>query len=193
MTELAFVESPTVGELIEEVNKKSNNVYAEALLRQLGVRSRLVPQKKSDNQTLAKSLEEVKVILTRLGVTPNSFRLNDGSGLSRHNLISPEAFVQTLRIMASSPWANIYRNSLALGGVSGTLSRRFRNSFAEGNVQAKTGTMSGISGLSGYVEPIDFEPLVFSIIVNQSDLETKDLRTAIDKIVLLLTQLKFCG
>ena len=53
--------------------------------------------------------------------------------------------------------------------------------------------MSGISGLSGYVEPIDFEPLVFSIIVNQSDLETKDLRTAIDKIVLLLTQLKFCG
>ena len=80
-----------------------------------------------------------------------------------------------------------------MGGVSGTLSRRFRNSFAEGNVQAKTGTMSGISGLSGYVEPIDFEPLVFSIIVNQSDLETKDLRTAIDKIVLLLTQLKFCG
>ena len=139
------------------------------------------------------SLEEVKVILTRLGVTPNSFRLNDGSGLSRHNLISPEAFVQTLRIMANSPWANIYRNSLAVGGVSGTLSRRFRNSFAEGNVQAKTGTMSGISGLSGYVEPIDFEPLVFSIIVNQSDLETKDLRTAIDKIVLLLTQLKFCG
>ena len=193
LTELAFVESPTVGELIEEVNKKSNNIYAEALLRQLGVKSRLVPKKKSDNQTLAKSLEEVKVILTRLGVTPNSFRLNDGSGLSRHNLISPEALVQTLRIMANSPWANIYRNSLAVGGVSGTLSRRFRNSFAEGNVQAKTGTMSGISGLSGYVEPIDFEPLVFSIIVNQSDLETKDLRTAIDKIVLLLTQLKFCG
>jgi len=193
LTELAFVESPTVAELIEEVNKKSNNVYAEALLRQLGVRSRLVPKKKSNNDTLAKSLEEVKVILTRLGVTPNSFRLNDGSGLSRHNLVSPEALVQALRIMANSPWANIYKNSLPVAGVSGTLSRRFRNSFAEGNVQAKTGTISGVSGLAGYVKPVNFEPLVFSIIVNQSDLETKDLRTAIDEIVLLFTQLKSCG
>ncbi|MGD1701104.1 D-alanyl-D-alanine carboxypeptidase/D-alanyl-D-alanine endopeptidase [Dapis sp. BLCC M229] len=193
LTELAFVESPTVGELIEEVNRKSNNVYAETLLRQLGVRSRLVPKKKSDNQTLAKSLEEVKVILTRLGVTPNSFRLNDGSGLSRHNLVSPEALVQTLRIMANSPWANIYRNSLPVAGVSGTLSRRFRNSFAEGNVQAKTGTISGVSGLAGYIQPRNFQPLVFSIIVNQSDLETKDLRTAIDEIVLFLTQLRSCG
>ncbi len=193
LTELAFVESPTVGELIEEVNRKSNNVYAEALLRQLGVRSRLVPKKKSDNQTLAKSLEEVKSVLTRLGVKANSFILNDGSGLSRHNLISPEALVQTLRIMANSPWANIYRNSLPVAGVSGTLSRRFRNSFAEGNVQAKTGTISGVSGLAGYIQSANFEPLIFSIIVNQSNLETKDLRSAIDEIVLLLTQLNFCG
>ena len=193
LTELAFVESPTVGELIEEVNKKSNNVYAEALLRQLGVRSKLVPNKKSDYQTLAKSLEEAKVILTRLGVTPNSFRLNDGSGLSRHNLVSPEALVQTLRIMANSPWANAYRNSLPIAGVSGTLSRRFINSFATGNIQAKTGTISGVSGLAGYVQPINFEPLVFSVIVNQSDLETKYLRNAIDEIVLLFTQLKFCS
>ncbi|NEQ72205.1 MAG: D-alanyl-D-alanine carboxypeptidase/D-alanyl-D-alanine-endopeptidase [Okeania sp. SIO2C9] len=193
LTELAFVESPTLAELVEEVNRKSNNVYAESLLRQMGVRSRLIPRKKSNNQTLAKSLEEVKVILTRLGVTPNSFVLNDGSGLSRHNLVSPEALVQTLRIMANSPWANIYRNSLPVAGVSGTLSRRFRNSFAEGNVQAKTGTISGVSGLAGYIQPANFEPLVFSIIVNQSDLETKNLRSAIDEIVLLLTQLNSCG
>ncbi|NET25531.1 MAG: D-alanyl-D-alanine carboxypeptidase/D-alanyl-D-alanine-endopeptidase [Okeania sp. SIO1I7] len=193
LTELAFVESPTLGELVEEVNRKSNNVYAESLLRQMGVRSRLIPRKKSNNETLAKSLEEIKVILTRLGVTPNSFVLNDGSGLSRHNLVSPEALVQTLRIMANSPWANIYRNSLPVAGVSGTLSRRFRNSFAEGNVQAKTGTISGVSGLAGYIQPANFEPLVFSIIVNQSDLETKNLRSAIDEVVLLLTQLKRCS
>ncbi|NEP77502.1 MAG: D-alanyl-D-alanine carboxypeptidase/D-alanyl-D-alanine-endopeptidase [Okeania sp. SIO3B3] len=192
LTELAFVESPTLAELVDEVNRKSNNVYAESLLRQMGVRSRLIPRKKSNNQTLAKSLEEVKVILTRLGVTPNSFVLNDGSGLSRHNLVSPEALVQTLRIMANSPWANIYRNSLPVAGVSGTLSRHFRNSFAEGNVQAKTGTISGVSGLAGYIQPANFEPLIFSIIVNQSDLETKNLRSAIDEIVLLLTQLKSC-
>ncbi|MEB3339971.1 D-alanyl-D-alanine carboxypeptidase/D-alanyl-D-alanine-endopeptidase [Okeania sp.] len=193
LTELAVVESPTLGELIEEVNKKSNNVYAEALLRQLGVRSKLVPNQKSNNDTLTKSLEEVKIILTRLGVAPNSFRLNDGSGLSRHSLVSPEALVQTLRIMANSPWGNIYRNSLPIAGVSGTLSGRFRNSFAEGNVQAKTGTLSGVLGLAGYIEPPNFEPLVFSIIVNQSDLKNRDMRSAIDEIVLLLTQLKSCG
>ncbi|MDJ0554879.1 MAG: D-alanyl-D-alanine carboxypeptidase/D-alanyl-D-alanine-endopeptidase [Microcoleaceae cyanobacterium MO_207.B10] len=191
--ELAFVESPTIGLLIEEVNKKSNNVYAEVLLRQMGVQSRLIPNKKSQNDTLAKGLNEVKSVLTRLGVKPNSFVLADGSGLSRHNLVSPEALVQTLRIMANSPLANIYRNSLPVSGVSGTLSRRFRNSFAEGNVQAKTGTISGVSGLAGYIESENFEPLIFSIIVNQSDLETKVLRSAIDEIVLLLTQLKSCS
>ncbi|MDB9517756.1 D-alanyl-D-alanine carboxypeptidase/D-alanyl-D-alanine-endopeptidase [Roseofilum reptotaenium CS-1145] len=189
LTELAFVESPTVGELIEEVNKESNNVYAEALLRQLGARSNFAPH----NDTLAKSLEEAKLILTRLGVTPNSFRLNDGSGLSRHNLVSPESLVQTLRIMANSPWADLYQNSLPIAGVSGTLSWRFRNSLAEGNVQAKTGALSGVVSLAGYLQPPDFEPLVFSIMVNQSDLKTQEVRTAIDEIVLLLTQLKYCG
>ena len=192
LTELAFVESPTVAELVVEVNKKSNNVYAEALLRQLGVRSRLIPNQKSPDDILAKSLMEVKVILTRLGIKPDGFRLNDGSGLSRHNLVSPEILVQTLRIMANSSLANIYRNSLPVAGVSGTLSRRFRNSFAQGNVAAKTGTISGVSGLAGYVEPANFEPLIFSIIVNQSDLESKDLRNAIDEIVLLLIKLKSC-
>lgn len=189
LTELAFVESPTVGELIEEVNKESNNVYAEALLRQLGVRSNLAPH----NDTLAKSLEEAKLILTRLGVTPNSFRLNDGSGLSRHNLVSPEALVQTLRIMANSPWADLYQNSLPIAGVSGTLSWRFRNSLAEGNVQAKTGALSGVVSLAGYIQPPDFEPLVFSIMVNQADLKTQEVRTAVDEIVLLLTKLRYCG
>lgn len=193
LTELAFVESPTVAELVEKVNKKSNNVYAEALLRQLGVRSRLVPQKKSANETLAKSLEEVKVILTRLGVNPESFILADGSGLSRHNLVSPEALVQTLRVMANFPLANIYRNSLPVAGVSGTLSDRFRNSLAQENLHAKTGTISGVSSLAGYINPPNFEPLIFSIIVNQSNLEIKDLRSATDEIALLLTKLKPCN
>ncbi|HBR00698.1 MULTISPECIES: D-alanyl-D-alanine carboxypeptidase/D-alanyl-D-alanine-endopeptidase [unclassified Roseofilum] len=193
LTELAFVESPTVGELIEEVNKESNNVYAEALLRQLGARSDSVSNHSSNNDTLEKSLEEVRAILARLGVPANSFRLNDGSGLSRHNLVSPEALVQSLRIMANSPWADLYQNSLPIAGVSGTLSWRFRNSLAEGNVQAKTGALSGVVSLAGYIQPPDFEPLVFSIIVNQSDLKTQEVRTAIDEIVLLLTQLKYCG
>lgn len=192
LTELAFVESPTVAELVTEVNRKSNNVYAEALLRQLGVQSRLTPNQQSRNDTMEKGLNEIKAVLNRLGVKSDGYVLRDGSGLSRHNLVSPEALVQTLRGMTNSPTANIYRNSLPVAGVNGTLSRRFRNSFAEGNVQAKTGTIGGVSGLAGYIEPAKFEPLVFSIIVNQSDLETKDLRSAIDEIVLLLTQLNDC-
>ena len=193
LTELAFVESPTVGELIAEVHQESNNVYAETLLRQLGASSQLVPDNPSDGDTLAKSLEEVRLILHRLGVTPNSFRLDDGSGLSRHSLVSPQALVQTLRIMANSPWGNIYKNSLPVAGVSGTLSGRFRDTIAEGNVQAKTGSLSGVLSLAGYMQPPNFEPLVFSIIFNQSDLKSRDVRNAIDEIVLLLTQLNYCG
>jgi D-alanyl-D-alanine carboxypeptidase/D-alanyl-D-alanine-endopeptidase (penicillin-binding protein 4) len=141
--------------------------------------------------TIEVGLKELKTALTQLGVNPNSYILVDGSGLSRHNLISPEALVQTLRLMANSPTASFYRASLAVAGESGTLKNRF---ITPNRVilQAKTGTLSGVSALSGYVEVPNYEPLVFSIIVNQSDLSAPKVRSAIDEIVLLLNRLRRC-
>ncbi|WP_292740525.1 D-alanyl-D-alanine carboxypeptidase/D-alanyl-D-alanine-endopeptidase [Nostoc sp. JL31] len=186
--EIAFVESPPLAELLTETNLNSNNLYAEALLRALAVK-----KTRLKNQTSADvGLEVVKASLTKLGVDPANYILVDGSGLSRRDLVTPEAFVQTLRGMAKTPTAYIYRASLPVAGKSGTLKGRFQNTPAEGIVQAKTGTLTGVISLSGYMNAPKYEPLVFSIIVNQSDQSATVIRQAIDEVVVLLTQLQHC-
>jgi len=218
--ELATVESPPLAQLVRETNRESNNLYAEVLLRLLGkvtdkkplpqtltgkmpVPQALtgkmpVPQEDTGKMPVPQEdtgeigLKELKTALTQLGVNPNSYILADGSGLSRHNLISPEALVQTLRFMANSPAASIYRQSLPIAGESGTLKNRLNSTPNRVILQAKTGTLSGVSALSGYIEVPDYEPLVFSIIVNQSGLSAASMRSATDEIVLLLNRLRRC-
>lgn len=185
--EIAFVESPPLSELLAETNLNSNNLYAEALLRALAVKKPRVNQTSADV-----GLEVVKASLTQLGVDPANYILVDGSGLSRRNLVTPEALVQTLRGIARTPTAYIYRASLPVAGKSGTLKGRFQNTSAEGIVQAKTGTLTGAISLSGYMNAPKYEPLVFSIIVNQSEQPATVVRQAIDEIVVLLTQLQRC-
>ncbi|UKP00851.1 D-alanyl-D-alanine carboxypeptidase/D-alanyl-D-alanine endopeptidase [Nostoc sp. UHCC 0870] len=186
--ELAFVQSPPLWELVMETNQNSNNLYAEALLRALAFQ-----QPKQANQNTADiGLEVLKKSLTQLGVDPTGYKLVDASGLSRRNLITPEALVQTLQGVAKTPIANLYRASLPIAGKSGTLSNRFRNTPAEGIVQAKTGTLSGAISLAGYLNPPQYEPMVFSIMVNQSEQPASVLRQAMDEIVVLLAQLKRC-
>lgn len=196
--ELAAVESLPLSQLLIETNQNSNNIYAEALLRTLAAEALPSLGAKAGNapalrdSTPEMGLRIVKAILTKLGVDPTGYVLADGSGLSRHNLVSPEAIAETLRAMAQSPEAVVYRASLPVAGISGTLRNRFRDSAAQGIVQAKTGTMSGVVALSGYLDAPDYEPLVFSIVVNQSDQPATRLRQVIDDIVLLLTQLHRC-
>lgn len=184
--ELAAVESPTLAELIQEVNLESNNVFAESLLRTLGVQP-------SNSNSVEAGLKEIKLILTRLGVDPNRYHLVDGSGLSRVNLVSPVTLVQTLRAMANSPRAELYQKSLPKAGVSGTLKGRFQNTTATEAVYAKTGPLTGVASLAGYVFPPDYQPLVFSITINQTMLSSQPLRQAIDEMVVLLSQLQSCS
>lgn len=186
--EIAVVESPPLSELLTEANINSNNLYAEALLRALAVNQ---PQVKNKN-TADIGLEVLKTSLTKLGVNPTSYILVDGSGLSRRNLVSPEALVQVLRLIAKTPVGSVYRASLPVAGKTGTLKTRFRGTPAEGIVQAKTGTMTGAISLSGYVNNSKYEPLVFSIIVNETEQPAAVVRQAIDEIVVLLTQLQHC-
>ena len=182
--EVATIESPPLPKLLMETNQESNNLYAEALLRTLGING--------SGDTTELGIKKVVETLTALGVDPESYNLIDGSGLSRQNLMSPEAIVQTLKRMAQTPEASIYRDSLSKAGVSGTLKRRFLNTLAVGNLQAKTGTLKGVSALSGYLDVPGFQPLVFSLMVNQSDQSSTVQRQAIDEIVLLLTRLRSC-
>ncbi|AFY77587.1 D-alanyl-D-alanine carboxypeptidase, serine-type, PBP4 family [Pleurocapsa sp. PCC 7327] len=179
--ELAFIESDPLSVLLQKTNRESNNLFAEVLLQILGSESH-------DKM----GLEVVKEKLTELGVNPESYVLADGSGLSRHNLVSPEAIAQTLRLMAQTPEAKTYQDSLAVAGVSGTLQERFKNTLVAENLQGKTGTLSGNSALSGYLTVPGYRRLVFSIIVNQSDRPASDLRAAIDEIIVSISQLKSC-
>jgi serine-type D-Ala-D-Ala carboxypeptidase/endopeptidase (penicillin-binding protein 4) len=186
--EIAAVQSPPLSELLIETNQNSNNLYAESLLRALAFKQPRIPNK----NTADIGLEVLKKTLTQLGVDSSGYVLVDGSGLSRRNLVTPEALVQTLQAISKTPAASVYRASLPVAGKSGTLKSRFRGTLAEGIVQAKTGTLSGAVSLSGYVNATQYEPLAFSILVNQSEQPASVLRQAIDEVVVLLTQLQRC-
>jgi D-alanyl-D-alanine carboxypeptidase/D-alanyl-D-alanine-endopeptidase (penicillin-binding protein 4) len=179
-TELAAIESPPLSELVKEINRSSNNLYAEAILRHLGESIRPNNRQKPDSSADA-GLAVVTATLAQRGVNPDSYILADGSGLSRHNLISPEALIQTLRVMAVSPWATLYRDSLP--------TRRLSDGIM---VQAKSGGMSGISSLAGYISLPDYDPLVFAIILNHSDNSGTVRRQGINQILDLLGMLRRC-
>ncbi|MEO1430392.1 MAG: D-alanyl-D-alanine carboxypeptidase/D-alanyl-D-alanine-endopeptidase [Cyanobacteria bacterium J06633_8] len=186
--ELAAVQSAPLSELIKETNLNSNNLYAEALLKALATKKPL----ETNQATVDAGLEVMKSTLTRIGVDPTSYKLVDGSGLSRKDLISPEALVQTLQGMAKSPYASVFRASLAVAGKNGTLKYRFQDMAPEGLVQAKTGTMTGVITLAGYVNAPNYGPVAFSIMVNQSEQSIRTVRSAIDEIVVHLSKMQRC-
>ncbi len=167
---IAQFHSPPLSEIIKTINQDSNNFYAEALFNLL----------KSKSGSIKESLR----------IKADSFFLIDGSGLSREDLASPRSIVETLRMVAESKQSAIYKNSLALAGQSGTLRNRFKGTAIEGKLWAKSGTLTGVSALSGYLNPPNYQPLVFSILVNQSP--SPNLRQTIDEIIQLFSQLSPC-
>lgn len=185
--ELAFVESAPMSELIYETNQESNNLYAEALLKGMGS-----AQTPTSLDATASGAAAVKSILAPLGVNPNGYTMVDGSGLARRNRVSSQALVQVLQAMAQSPHAEVFRRSLPIGGVSGTLKSRFRGTPLQGRVFAKTGTISGAIALAGYVNPPNYSPLSFSILVNYSGSSVTTLRRSMDQVVQVLGQLRPC-
>ena len=175
---LAAHESPTLAEMLKVVNKESQNLHAEMLLRLLGQRTR-------GEGSVAAGHEAVQAFLARLGVAAD-WGLEDGSGLSRSDLVSPRGLVALLAAMARHPLAAPFRESLAVMGVDGTLKNRLKGTPAEGRIQAKTGTLHLVNALAGYVTRPAGEPLVFSIVVNNHTVPGREAVAAIDEISELL-------
>lgn len=191
LPELAAIESPPISELISETNLRSNNIYAEVLLKSIG---RTHPDHATSNEdTTDLGINLLKKNLTELGVDPQSYRLSDGSGLSRHNLAAPSALVKLLSAMATAPTAKTYRDSLPVSGVSGSLRNRFKGTQAQGIISAKTGSMNGVISLSGYINPPQYSPLAFSIILNQHDRSTAQMSKVVDEIMVVLARVKQCN
>lgn len=185
--EIAAVQSPPLSELLIETNQFSNNLYAEVLLRSLGI-TRANPS----SSALANGITALSETLTRLGVDPDSYILADGSGLSRRNWVSPAAIVATLEAMTQTANASVYRASLSVAGISGTLQNRFRETPLQGQLQGKTGVLTGAVALSGYLNRGNRPAIVFSFIVNQSGSSLGDTRRTMDQIVTLLMQSESC-
>jgi D-alanyl-D-alanine carboxypeptidase/D-alanyl-D-alanine-endopeptidase (penicillin-binding protein 4) len=182
--ELAALESPPLAELVLWANRDSDNLSAEVLLKTLGVTT-------GDNVTEASRAggEAVALALADLGIDATALRLRDGSGLSRHNLVSPDVLAATLQAMATHPQAAVFRRSLAIAGQSGTLRNRLSDTALAGRVQGKSGALTGNVSLSGYMQPPGYDPLVFSILINHSNQPASLLRSKIDELLLLVAQL----
>ena len=163
--EIAKLESPPYREIAAKTMKPSQNMYTETILWTLGEQSRTQGAPAGDSSTLG--LAAVRGVMKQMGVADDGIVQYDGSGLSRHNLVTPSAVTALYSYMAKqSRNAVDWRNSLTIGGVDGTLRNRFKGTAADGNMRGKTGTLDQVSALSGYVTTSGGEELVVSIIVN---------------------------
>ncbi|HTH51697.1 MAG TPA: D-alanyl-D-alanine carboxypeptidase/D-alanyl-D-alanine-endopeptidase [Pyrinomonadaceae bacterium] len=182
--EITRLESPPFSEVAAKTMKPSQNMYTETILWTLGEQI----GRKSGGTGISATLgvNVVKSFMQQAGIPLDSVVQYDGSGMSRHDVVTPGAIVQLYTYMAKqSPNALAWRASLAVGGIDGTLRNRFKGTAASENFRGKTGTLDQVSALSGYVTTRSGEQLVLSIIVNNMPSTGSGPRTAIiDSIVL---------
>jgi serine-type D-Ala-D-Ala carboxypeptidase/endopeptidase (penicillin-binding protein 4) len=173
---LASYQSKSLMEDVRVINKVSQNLHAEILLRLLG-------REKGTAGTVEGGLEVLRGFLNKAEVPSEQYAFYDGSGLSRQNLVTPHAVVQLLRYAAAQPWGANFRDTLPIAGVDGSLSDRFKSLPAQGRVYGKTGSLGGVKTLSGYAITNHGEQVAFSILSNNFNLPGNRVNDAIDGIV----------
>ena len=170
--------SRTLAEIAQPLLKDSINLYAEALMR-LNTAPGVFP-------TNDAALEGLRKRLDAWGISNASYQLVDGSGLSRRDAISADAVLSLLERMADSSDKSPFVTGLPIAGVDGSLSTRMKGTPAENNVRAKTGTMSNIRTLAGYVTTRDGERLAFVILINNFEGTGANANDALDAIAVRL-------
>lgn len=164
---------------IRIANKRSQNFYAESLVKLLGAR-------RCGEGSWRAGVKAVGEFLVGLGVPTGTFNMVDGSGLSRDNRFTPRAMTQLLRHMYDSPAGAEFVQSLpASGEAEGSLHQRMTVAPYRGNVFAKTGTIDGVSALSGYAKAVSGKIYAFSVLLNRTR-DTGQARAAQDRIVMAL-------
>jgi D-alanyl-D-alanine carboxypeptidase/D-alanyl-D-alanine-endopeptidase (penicillin-binding protein 4) len=185
--EIATLQSPPFSMIASQTLKPSQNLYTELILRTLG---KMTPPPASTsilNQTSEElGLEAVKSFLKTVGIRPEALSLDDGSGLSRNDMITAEASVQLLTYMSKHRYASVFRDALPIAGVDGTLRNRMKGTPAENNLRAKTGSLSSAASLGGYMTTAAGERLAFSIMVNNYPRDLDARAACIDPIAVLL-------
>ncbi|HEV7842330.1 MAG TPA: D-alanyl-D-alanine carboxypeptidase/D-alanyl-D-alanine-endopeptidase, partial [Pyrinomonadaceae bacterium] len=188
LVEIAGVQSPPLSVIAAQTLKPSQNLYTELILRTLG---KLAPPTDIapglERTSADDGIEAVKRFLRGAGIEPRGQVVQaDGSGLSRHDYITANGTTQLLTYMNTHRYGMVFRDALPIAGVDGTLRTRMKGTPAASNLRAKTGTISGVASLSGYVTTAAGERLVFSIILNNYPEESTLRRSFIDAIAVLL-------
>ncbi len=155
---LARLVPPPLADDVVTINKHSQNLHAQILFRRLGAAAGAASE--------ARSAEAVGAVVAALGAPRSSYDLADGAGMSTYNRVSPRTVVSLLRWGAGQPWGPAWRASLPVGGVDGTLARRFAGTALQGRIWAKTGTINGGTALSGYLRAASGRELTFSVLAN---------------------------
>ena len=185
--EIATLESPPFGIIAAQTLKPSQNLYTELILRTLGKVTPPPPTMPPLRQTSEDlGLEAVRNFLKTIGIPADALVLNDGSGLSRGDMITADATVQLLTFMNKHRYADVFRAALPIAGVDGTLRNRMKATPAENNVRAKTGSLTGAASLGGYVTTAAGEKLAFAVIVNNYSSDVEPRVMCIDPIAVLL-------
>ena len=186
--EIATLQSPPFSVIASQTLKPSQNLYTELILRTLG---KMTPPPATITSTLPQTSEElgleaVRTFLKTVGLRPEALVLDDGSGLSRNDMITADASVQLLTFMSKHRYATVFRDALPIAGVDGTLRNRFKATPAENNLRAKTGSLSSAASLGGYMTTAAGEKLAFSIMVNNYPRDFDPRSACIDPIAILL-------
>ncbi|MHC4661253.1 MAG: D-alanyl-D-alanine carboxypeptidase/D-alanyl-D-alanine endopeptidase [Planctomycetota bacterium] len=148
-----------LSETLPVMNKKSQNFYAECVLKAVG-------KKAGGKGTFENGTAALKTLLEKWGIHEAHFTFRDGSGLSKKNRITPAALLAVLQKARAGTNGELYVKSLAVGGVDGTLKKRFRSAPLAGNVCAKSGYLNGVSALSGFVTAQSGKTAAFVILIN---------------------------
>jgi serine-type D-Ala-D-Ala carboxypeptidase/endopeptidase (penicillin-binding protein 4) len=155
---LATLEPPPPGTTVHAVNKASQNLYAELLLRRLGCIA--------GTCSIADGQGSIAAMLAEAGIDPGAVSLSDGSGMSSYNRVTPRAVAGLLGWIARQPWGAEWRATLPVGGVDGTLSRRFAGTALAERIFAKTGSLNATNALAGYLIAASGRELTFAIYAN---------------------------
>ncbi len=201
---LAEYQSQPLIEDLRVINKVSQNLHAEIVLRLLGrekggmtfgaaaggtgaqgasTGSAADHRANTGVGTIGSGLEVVRGFLSQCGVPPGEAVFYDGSGLSRKNLVTPRALRSLLECTARQPWYERFRDTLPVAGVDGSLAARLKETYAEGNVTAKTGSLDHVNSLSGYATTRGGERVAFVIMANNHNLTRAQAEQTIDRIV----------
>jgi D-alanyl-D-alanine carboxypeptidase/D-alanyl-D-alanine-endopeptidase (penicillin-binding protein 4) len=182
-TVLASHESQPLWEDIQVINKVSENLHAEMLLREVGLIQ-------NGLGTLTSGLDAEKTFLQQAGLygNPPPIAFFDGCGLARQDLTTPASIVALLRYMWQSPYRDLWLQTLPIGGVDGTLQNRFQGIFGAQRVHAKTGTVEHVRALSGYIETFRHRWIAFSILVNSASVDGSEITKFIDQVCSLFLE-----